>query len=56
MEFEKCIFKNCKITGNFDKAVFRDVVFEECDFSNCLMTENSFMRVHIKNSKFNYKW
>ena len=52
MEFEKCIFKNCKITGTFEKAVFRDVLFEGCDFSNCLMMENSFMRVCIKNSKF----
>ena len=52
MEFEKCIFKNCKITGTFEKAVFRDVIFENCDFSNCLMMENSFMRVEIKDSKF----
>ena len=25
MEFEKCIFKNCKISGTFERAVFRDV-------------------------------
>lgn len=52
VEFEKCIFENCKITGSFEKATFHDVIFEGCDFSNCLFTEGSFIRVEIKNSKF----
>lgn len=52
VEFEKCIFKDCKITGTFEKAVFHDVIFENCDFSNCLFREGSFIRVEIRNSKF----
>ena len=52
VEFEKCIFENCKITGSFEKATFHDVIFDNCDFSNCLFTESSFIRVEIKNSKF----
>ncbi len=52
VEFEKCIFKDCKINGSFEKAVFHDVIFDGCDFSNCLFREGSFIRVEIKNSKF----
>lgn len=52
VEFEKCIFKDCKISGSFEKAVFHDVIFENCDLSNCLFMEGSFIRVEIKNSKF----
>lgn len=52
VEFEKCIFKDCKITGTFEKAVFHDVIFENCDLSNCLFREGSFIRVEIRNSKF----
>lgn len=52
VEFEKCIFIDCKISGSFEKAVFHDVIFERCDFSNCLFTEGSFIRVEINNSKF----
>ena len=52
VEFEKCIFTDCKITGSFEKATFHDVIFEMCDFSNCLFMEGSFIRVEIKDSKF----
>lgn len=52
IEFEKCIFKDCKITGTFEKAVFHDVIFENCDLSNCLFREGSFIRVEMRNSKF----
>lgn len=52
VEFEKCIFKDCKINGSFEKAVFHDVIFENCDLSNCLFREGSFIRVEIRNSKF----
>ena len=43
VEFEKCIFTDCKITGSFEKATFHDVIFERCDFSNCLFMEGSFI-------------
>ena len=51
IEFEKCIFKDCRISGSFEKAVFHDIVFDHCDFSNCLFREGSFIRVEIKNCK-----
>ena len=51
IEFEKCVFKNCKIVGNLERASFHDIIFENCDFSNCIFKEGSFIRVEIKNCK-----
>ena len=51
IEFEKCVFKNCKIVGNLERATFHDIIFENCDFSNCIFKEGSFIRVEIKNCK-----
>lgn len=52
IEFEKCIFKDCRISGNLSKSIFHDVKFENCDFSNCVLSECSFIRVETNNSKF----
>ncbi len=52
IEFKKCLFQNCKISGKLEKTYFTFVIFENCDFSNFSFEESNFNNVYFKNCKF----
>lgn len=52
LEFKKCLFQNCKISGSLEKTYFTYVIFEDCDFSNFSFEESNFNNVYFKNCKF----
>lgn len=52
LEFKKCLFQNCKISGKLEKTYFTFVIFENCDFSNFSFEESNFNNVYFKNCKF----
>lgn len=52
IEFNSCIFENCKIIeSNMGKVSFTDVIFNNCDFSNTSFEESNFVRCIFNNCK-----
>lgn len=51
LEFKRCVFRNCKLEGRFDKSYFTYVIFENCDLSNCYFNESNFNLVTFRNCK-----
>jgi uncharacterized protein YjbI with pentapeptide repeats len=50
-EFNGCIFKKVRFTGDFKKTSFVDCIFDHCDLSNLPLSGCLFFRVRFDNCK-----